>query len=267
MDKDKLQQLQNILKVLEPYAIAYSGGNDSTFLAAISQHFSMDFCLIHCISEFTILSDTDRARIFAHEHNIPYHEINISVMGIGEIVTNNKDRCYHCKKKLFNEIQKYALHNGFKNVIDAGNVSDIADYRPGKKALIELGVRSPLLEAGFTKGDIIRGLQMLHIPYSKTSNACLASRVPYGTDITREILETIQKAEDFILSLGFEGVRVRYHYPIARIELMLQDMPRIFDSTVRDKIVAFCKQLGFLYAAVDLEGFKSGNLNRMLHHE
>jgi len=267
MENQKIELLQKKLQALAPYTIAYSGGNDSTFLAAISQYFSLDFCLIHCISEFTIASDTQRARNFAQEHAIPYWEINISVMGILEIVTNNKDRCYYCKMAVFKKIQECAYHNGFSNVVDAGNVSDTADYRPGRKALTQLGVHSPLLEAGFTKEDIIKGLQCLNISYSKTSNSCLATRVPYGTGITQDILDTIRRAEDFIVSLGFEGVRVRYHYPLARIEVHQEDIQRIVDLVMRDKIVAFFKQLGFLYITMDLEGFKSGNLNRMLNHE
>lgn len=267
MKNQKIEILQKKLHTLAPYAIAYSGGNDSTFLAAISKYFSMDFCLIHCISEFTIASDTRRARIFAREHAIPYWEINISVLGILEIVTNTKDRCYYCKKVVFKKIQECAYHNGFSNVVDAGNVSDTADYRPGRKALAQLGVHSPLLEAGFTKDDIIKGLQVFNVPYCKTSNSCLATRVPYGTGITQDILGTIRKAEEFIVSLGFEGVRVRYHYPLARIEVHQDDIQGIADPVMRNKIVAFCKQLGFLYITIDLEGFKSGNLNRMLTHE
>jgi len=267
MENQKTEILHKKLQALAPYAIAYSGGNDSTFLAAISHYFSLNFCLIHCISEFTITSDTQRARIFAREHAIPYYEINLSVMGIVEIVTNNKDRCYYCKKAVFKKIQECANSNGFSNIVDAGNVSDTADYRPGRKALAQLGVHSPLLEAGFTKEDIIKGLQCLNISYSKTSNSCLATRVPYGTGITQDILDSIRKAEEFIVSLGFEGVRVRYHYPLARIEVHQDDIQRIVDPVMRDKIVAFCKQLGFLYVTIDLEGFKSGNLNRMLNHE
>ncbi len=267
MKNQNIDILQKKLQALQPYAIAYSGGNDSTFLAAISKHFSIDFCLIHCISEFTIPGDTQRGRTFAREHDIPYHEINISVLGTAEIVTNNKDRCYYCKKIVFKKIQEYASQSGFKNVVDAGNVSDTSDYRPGKKALVESGIHSPLLEAGFTKEDIILGLQRFNIPYSKASNSCLATRIPYGTGITQDVLDTIRRAEEFIIQLGFDGVRVRYHYPVARIEVMMPDMQRIIDLDVRNKIVAFCKQLGFLYVTMDLEGFTSGNLNRMLDHE
>jgi uncharacterized protein len=267
MENKKIDILQKKLQALNPYAIAYSGGNDSTFLAAISKHFSLDFCLIHCISEFTIPGDTQRGRTFAQEHDIPYQEIAISVLGTVEIVTNTKDRCYYCKKAVFKKIQEYAFQSGFQNVVDAGNVSDTSDYRPGRRALVELGIHSPLLEAGFTKEDIIQGLHHFNIPYSKTSNSCLATRIPYGIGITQDILDTIRKAEEYIISLGFDGVRVRYHYPVARIEVMVQDIQRLVDPEVRNKIVAFFKQLGFLYVAMDLEGFTSGNLNRMLDNE
>lgn len=267
MEKQKTEILHKKLQALEPYAIAYSGGNDSTFLAAISQYFSLNFCLIHCISEFTIQSDTQRARIFATKQAIPYHEINISVMGIPEIVANNKDRCYYCKKAVFGKIQECAISNGFGTVVDGSNASDTDDYRPGRKALEQLGIHSPLFEAGFTKEDIVKGLQHLHIPYSKTSNSCLATRIPYGTDITTGILDTIREAEEFIISLGFEGVRVRYHYPLARIEVPEGYIERIVNPVMRDKVVEFCKKLGFLYVTIDLEGFKSGNLNRMIKHE
>ncbi len=267
MDKEKIDNLKKKLEIIQPYAIAFSGGNDSTFLAAISKYFAMEFCLIHCISEFTIESETQRARSFAKTNALHYLENDISVIGHNGIVTNNKDRCYYCKKVMFKKIQECAHHNGYKNVVDAGNVSDTADYRPGRRALEELGIFSPLIEAGYTKNDIIKGLHTLGIPYLKTSNSCLATRIPYGTVITLDVLDRIKRAEDFIVSLGFEGVRVRYHYPIARIEIIQDDIQRIVDGKVRDKIVAFCKQLGFVYIAIDLEGFTSGNLNRMLENE
>lgn len=267
MDKEKIDNLKKQLETLQPYAIAFSGGNDSTFLAAISKYFAMDFCLIHSISEFTIASETQRARSFAKKNGIHYFETDISVMGYSEIVTNNKDRCYYCKKVMFKKIQECAQNNGYKNVVDAGNVSDTDDYRPGRRALEELGIFSPLIEAGYTKKDIIEGLHALGIPSLKTSNSCLATRIPYGTVISQDILDMIKRAEEFIVSLGFEGVRVRYHYPIARIEIIQDDIQKIIDAKIRDKIVAFCKNLGFLYIAVDLEGFRSGNLNRMLEHE
>ncbi|MCX8123829.1 MAG: ATP-dependent sacrificial sulfur transferase LarE [Spirochaetes bacterium] len=267
MDTPKIDKLQKFLEPIQPYAIAYSGGNDSTFLAAISRYLGMDFCCIHCISEFTIASETQRARSFAMKMGIRYFEIEISVMGIKEIVTNNEDRCYYCKKAIFKKIQECARLNSFKKVVEAGNVSDVNDFRPGRKACEELSIYSPLIDAGIDKTDIISGLQQLNIPYLKTSNSCLATRIPYKTIITHDILGVIQKAEDFIVSLGFEGVRVRYHYPIARIEVLQDEIQRIIDPEIRHKIIAFCKKLGFLYVTIDLEGFKSGNLNRMLHHE
>ncbi len=267
MESKKIKILEEILHSLQPFAIAFSGGNDSTFLTAIAKQFGLHFCTIHCISEFTITSDTQRARTFAHKNAINYYEINVSVLDVKEIVNNPSNRCYFCKTTLFKRIQDFANESGFPHVVDASNLTDNDDYRPGKRALIEQGVRLPLAEAGITKNDIVAELQRMNISFSKTSNSCLATRIPYKTAITKDILETIKKAEEFVASLGFEGVRVRYHYPIARIEVIESQIEKMLEPLQRKKIIAFFKTLGFLYVTIDLEGFNSGNLNRMVQDE
>jgi len=255
MDEKKIEQVHQILRKLQPFIVAYSGGNDSTLLAAISMRRSMDFCAVHCISEFTIPGETEYARYFAQNHRIPYHEITVSVMSNRQIIANTEN------------ILAYAHANSFINVIDASNASDCNDYRPGKKALEELGILSPFVEAGITKDDIYSALADMQIPHAQFSNSCLATRIPYHTNITNNMLDSIAKAETFIAGLGFTAVRVRYHYPIARIEIPEEEIAYFMDTTLRNKVVAFIKELGFLYVTVDCEGFSSGNLNRMLPHE
>jgi len=267
MDEKKIEQVHQILRKLQPFIVAYSGGNDSTLLAAISMRRSMDFCAVHCISEFTIPGETEYARYFAQNHRIPYHEITVSVMSNRQIIANTEMRCYYCKHEIFKNILAYAHANSFINVIDASNASDCNDYRPGKKALEELGILSPFVEAGITKDDIYSALADMQIPHAQFSNSCLATRIPYFTNITNNMLDSIAKAETFIAGLGFTAVRVRYHYPIARIEIPEEEIAYFMDTTLRNKVVAFLKELGFLYVTVDCEGFSSGNLNRMLPHE
>ncbi len=267
MDEKKIEQVHQILKKLQPYIVAYSGGNDSTLLVAISMRWNLDFCAVHCISEFTIPGETEYARYFAQHHRIPYHEITVSVMNNSQIIANTEMRCYHCKHEIFKNMVAYAHANGFINVIDASNASDSNDYRPGKKALAELGILSPFVEAGITKDDIYSALADIQIPHKQFSNSCLATRIPYHTSITNIMLDSIAKAETFIAMLGFTAVRVRYHYPIARIEIPEEEIAYFMDATLRNKVVAFIKELGFLYVTVDCEGFSSGNLNRMLPHE
>ena len=263
MNKKKLSNLQTILEKLQPYAIAFSGGNDSLFLVKISQEFSFRFCAIHCISEFTIPYETRTARTFAKNSGIKYYEVHTSVLDRYEIVSNTKDRCYYCKRHIFKKIYECAKTSGFLNIVDGSNVSDSVDFRPGMRVLKELDIHSPLMEAGITKDEILHGLKHFNMEYRRASNSCLATRIPYTITITKDILNTVRKAENFLLSLGFEGVRVRYHYPIARIEVLKDDITKIVEPAKRAKIIVFFKKLGFIYVTIDLEGFNSGNLNKV----
>ena len=184
------------------------------------------------------------------------------------MAANPRERCYFCKKREFGRIIEAAQERGFNSVIDGSNVDDLGDYRPGLKALEELGVASPLREAGLTKTDIRELSRRFELPtWDKPAFACLASRIPYGERIVSAKLGRIEKAEDYLRSLGFRQFRVRSHGDIARIETAPEERRRFFDETMLDEISHRLKSFGFLYAAFELEGYVMGSMNRTISAE
>jgi uncharacterized protein len=189
------------------------------------------------------------------------HELDIP-----EFVGNPKDKCYICKKSRFGRLLELARERGFNFVADGENLDDHGDYRPGIRATRELGVRSPLSEAKLSKGEIRLLSKKLNLPtWEKPAYACLASRIPYHSPITAEKLRQVDDGEEFIRSMGLSTqVRVRHHGDIARIELDQEDIPKLLDGTVRNRVVDFFKRLGFEFVTLDLEGYSMGSLNRAI---
>ncbi|MCK7479449.1 MAG: ATP-dependent sacrificial sulfur transferase LarE [Candidatus Moduliflexus flocculans] len=176
---------------------------------------------------------------------------------------NPADRCYHCKGELFDRILALAASRGIDTVYDATNTDDLSDYRPGRRATEERGVTSPLLLAGLAKKDVRRLSKRLGLPsWNKPANPCLASRVPYGTPITLEVLDKIRAGEKFIRGLGFAVVRLRHHDRLARIEVPAADFARLMKPATARRIAAKLRSLGYLWIALDIEGFRTGSLNR-----
>ena len=185
-----------------------------------------------------------------------------SIQGFRE---NPKDKCYICKKALFTNIIGVAREHGIQYVIDGSNKDDMGDYRPGMRALAELGIKSPLKELGFTKQDIRDCSRQLELPtWDKPSFACLASRFPYGERITDEKLAMVERAEDLLSKLGFKQFRCRIHGNMARIEIMPDDFAAVMREDVRNTIVQEYKSYGFTYVTLDLQGFRSGSMNETL---
>jgi uncharacterized protein len=178
---------------------------------------------------------------------------------------NNPDRCYWCKKELFLKLNYLAKEHGLNYVVDANNFSDTDDYRPGLVAAKELKVRSPLVEVPLTKKEIRKLSKKLDLPtWNIPSNACLSSRVPYGSKITIDKLKKIEAAEEILKSEGFGQLRVRDYGKIARIEVLAKDFPKLFIKRVRDRITGSLKKLGYVYITLDLEGYRSGSLNEIM---
>lgn len=264
---EKQHRLTEILTGCDSVVIAFSGGVDSTYLlqAAVAT-LGMDR-----VVALTATSPTYPSREFnesvelARQLGVRQIVIESNELEIPGFADNPPLRCYHCKKELFQLCLAQASKLGFHQVLDGANLDDLADYRPGHQAATELSVRSPLLEAELTKEDIRTLSRQVGLPTAdKQPFACLASRFPYGTRITAERLEQIDCCESLLRDLGFATFRVRYHGDTARIEVALDELPKIIDDEVRTTLITKFKQAGFTYIALDLEGYRTGSMNQGL---
>jgi uncharacterized protein len=200
----------------------------------------------------------------AQGFKVKFHSLFTDELLQPEFVRNSSDRCYYCKQQLFTKLKEIARREHLKWVADGSNFDDRTDFRPGRKAAAELGVRSPLDEVRLAKEEIrMLSRKLGLLTWDKPSLACLASRVPYGISLTREILEIINQAEEFMRSMGLGQVRVRHHEKIARIEVEPADMEKVI--YYREKIAAKLKSLGYTYIVLDLEGYRPGSLNLVLN--
>ena len=199
----------------------------------------------------------------AKSFGIEYEVVRTAEMEDGAFLANTKDRCYHCKFHLFDDALKIAQRRGFTNVLEGSNVDDQGDYRPGRRAIAEKKISSPLLEAGLTKKEIRALSEQLGLPtFDKPSLACLASRIPYGTKINERILRMIERSEEFLTSLGIGQVRVRYHGGVARVEVEGNDFDTVLNH--REEIVDALRDIGFIYVTLDLKGYRTGSMNEVL---
>lgn len=247
--------------------VAFSGGVDSTFLLNTAIDVLKNNVLAVIASSQTYPSkELEEAKATARSLGAKFIVIQTDELKNPEFCNNPKERCYYCKSELFSRLKEIAFENKIKYVVDGSNVDDNNDFRPGRKAAKEFGVRSPLMESGFTKKDIRRMSKKIGLStWDKPSLACLASRIPYGTKIEFSTLNQINDGENFIRDLGFNQVRVRHHGSIARIELEKNDISRIFDGDILDLISDKFKKLGYNYVTVDIEGFRSGSMNEVLN--
>ncbi|MGE5677017.1 MAG: ATP-dependent sacrificial sulfur transferase LarE [Pseudomonadota bacterium] len=265
--KGKLNELKTILKRTDGAVIAFSGGVDSTLLLKVAHEVLGDKAYaVTAHSETYPRRELEEARQFTEAQGIKHIVIETLELEIEGFADNPPDRCYYCKHELFSKLTKIAEENGLKYVLDGSNYDDRNDHRPGMRAARQLGVLSPLKEAGLTKDDI-RELSREYglSTWDKPSFACLSSRFPYGTRITPEKVEVIGEAEDFIRDLGFRELRVRHHDSIARIEVAKADLGRIV--AYADQITEKLKSLGFLYVTLELSGYKTGSMNYTLSDE
>ena len=259
--EQKLERLKMTLREMKSMVLAYSGGVDSTLLLKVAQD-----VLGQNLIAVTAKSPTYSEREFGHAKDmaeclgVRFISVDTSELARPEFVRNLTDRCYFCKLDLFTKLKEIAFKEGMEWVADGSNADDLEDFRPGRKAAVEMGVRSPLCEAGLTKGEIRVLSRVLGLrTWDKPPLACLASRVPYGIPIDPKALAVINQAEELLLSLGFRQVRARHHGDLVRIEVDPSEIERVV--CCRKEVVEGLRALGYAFIALDLEGYRMGSLN------
>jgi len=261
----KLDRLSQILKDMESAVLAYSGGVDSTFLLKTAQLCGIKSLAVTAVSDIfprkDILAAQEMAKQLGREHRC----IETDELALNQFAENTPERCFLCKDALFRTLKDIANAEGYRFVMDGSNSDDASDYRPGKQAAHKHRVRSPLVEAEFSKRDIRECSRRIGLStWDKPSSPCLATRFPYGQKITRKALRRVAKAEDFLGSLGLRQLRVRDHDGTARIEVGEEEMDLLLTTEKRKVISETLKSLGYIFVSLDLEGYRTGSLNRAL---
>lgn len=261
---EKQSALQNILRELKSVAVAYSGGVDSTFLLKIAHDIlGENVIAVTALSPSFPSDDLESAKSVARAIGVQHVILETHEVEDPRYLENTQARCYFCKTEMYTLLTAFAREHHLRYCVDGLNEDDLTDRRPGRQAALERGVRSPLAEAHLTKAEIRAISKDMGLPtWDRPAMACLSSRIPYGSPITRDALAQIDAAESFLRRLGIRQVRVRHHHAIARLEVEAEDMARIFAQ--RAEIVAHLKALGYTFVTLDLDGYRMGSLHALV---
>jgi len=264
--QERLARLREAIAAYGTVVVAYSGGVDSSLVLRVA-HEVLGARARGVIGRSDSYARKELELALAQARSFG---ADVEVVSTGELAdpafrSNPTNRCYHCKTELYRELTLVAARIGAAAILDGTIADDVFDWRPGRKAAAEKGVRSPLADLGFTKADVrVAASHFGLASHDKPASPCLASRIPYGTEITRENLSQVERGEELLHALGFPVVRVRHFGETARVEVPLADLPRLLEPAVRERVVAGLKETGYRSVTVDLEGFRSGSLNRLV---
>ena len=265
----KQELLFGLLREMDQVIIAYSGGTDSAYLAWAAHRVLGDKAVAVTADSASIPESHKRdAEAFAKQFGIRHEYIDTYEFENPDYVKNDSNRCFHCKDELFSRLDQVCAERGVRNVIYGVNTDDLGDFRPGQRAAKNHQVKAPLVDAGLSKAEIRELSRMAGLPtWDRPASACLSSRVPYGTAVTKETIKIVEQGEEELKALGFRQFRVRFHDKLVRIEVAPEEIEKALSRQMFAKMTAIFKPLGFHYVTIDLEGYRQGSMNEALAAE
>jgi len=264
---EKQEKLFSVLRGLERVMVAYSGGADSAYLAWAAHQVLGDNALAITADSASLPESHKRdAEAFVWQFGIPHEYIETQEFDNPDYLKNDANRCFHCKDELFTTLEELGRQRGIQHIIYGVNADDLGDYRPGQNAAKLHQVKAPLVEAGLTKAEIRELSRMAGLPtWDRPASACLSSRIPYGTPVTIQNVKTVERGEEELKALGFRQFRVRHHGELVRLEIAKDEMAKALTPEMALRFTAIFRELGFQYVTLDLEGYRQGAMNEVLH--